>query len=120
MEQFFSMKNLSIPWLNDSDDDRSITSSKRTVLRPIAKRRSGRIIVVRELRKQHLLSLLMCESFEPLVVYLLVCIAGFGMGGRGIYTVYIYMYIYPSTSHPGCLSTDSYTKKQNGQNRFAS
>ena len=46
MGQYSSMNNLSIPWLNDSDDDRSLKSTKRTVLRPIAKRRSGRILVV--------------------------------------------------------------------------
>ena len=41
-----AIKNLSIPWLNDSDDDRSIMSTKRTVLRPIVKRRVGRLLVV--------------------------------------------------------------------------
>ena len=49
IEQFSSMKNLldlSIPWLNGSDDDLSSTSTNRIVLRPIAKRRSGRIIAV--------------------------------------------------------------------------
>jgi hypothetical protein len=49
IEQFSPMKNLvnlSIPWLNGSDDDLSSTSTNRIVLRPIAKRRSGRIIAV--------------------------------------------------------------------------
>ena len=36
LEKYSSMKSLSIPWLIDSDDDRSIMSHKRTVLRPIA------------------------------------------------------------------------------------
>eukprot|EP01036_Dinobryon_divergens_P029549 gene29548-38666_t len=45
-EKSSSSKNLSIPWLNDSGEEWPIMSTKRTVLRPIAKRRTGRIIVV--------------------------------------------------------------------------
>ena len=38
MEKYSSMKCLSIPWLNDADEDRplSMMSTKRTVLRPMA------------------------------------------------------------------------------------
>ena len=36
MEKYSSMKNLSIPWLNDSDEEWSIKTTKRTLLRPIA------------------------------------------------------------------------------------
>ena len=41
-----SMSNLSIPWLNNLDDERVTMPSKRTILRPISKRRNGKIFIV--------------------------------------------------------------------------